>query len=551
MKKSLIFISILFLFVMPIMSAVEFEMKTNFSQEETLMAKVSGYFLEPILKENIFFYRGHVRVPMEYDVAKIDEEFYIYALLSDKDPNNYSIAIKDARYMKGSQVSEEELVKNFSIIENISDFSINPGFVITKDDFFIEVQNLQDYKITIKVKTRNETSEISEDKGFFGSLFGGGEDEDSEEDSIVTLMSGEIKKINFELENINQPTLKIIWLSTENLTYKIPVYVFVEEEPEKNQRGFKIEPSDLNISIPTNSNTTRIIYLYNTGQEKLRNILLSVSDSLKSYVNISIEKIEELNENSNIKIELYLFSEKEGKVKGNIKAKTEDETLLTYSAIFLNFLKDYVPLDEDDKIFITKPCSEWNGTICGKDEECDKETVTVKDGNCCFGTCKKIEESPIGAIIGWGIIIIIAGFLIWFFIKKYRKAKKPIDLLKIAKGKKSRFSRSHKKFKIPISRTLNKPIGENKEIERPVIRTTSKPVVKIVEKPVIKEVIKKVFIERPKKPVPKYTASSNTKRYHKTSCKFSKLIEDKYKVSKDDLDYFNKQGYKPCKVCMK
>jgi len=546
MKKSLIFISILFLFVIPIISAVEFEMKTNFSEGETLMAKVSGYFLEPILKENIFFYRGHVRVPMEYDVAKINEEFYIYALLSGKEPNNYSISIKDVRYMKGSQVSEEEIMKNFSIIENISDFSINPGFVITKGNFFIEVQNLQEYKITIEIKTKNASSETSEDKGFFGSLFGGGEEEEGE---LITLMSGEIKKLNFELENIEQPTLKIIELSTENLTYEIPVYIFVEEESEKKERGFKIEPSDLDISISTNSNATRIIYLYNTGQEKLRNIVLSVSDSLKSYVDLSIEKIEELNEDSSIKIELYLFSENEENIKGNIEAKTEDETLLTNSTISLNFLKDYVPSDEESEILITKTCSELNGTICDKDkEECDEETVNTKDADCCLGNCKEIKKSSIGTIIGWGIIIIIAGFLIWFFMKKYRKAKKPIDLLEIARGKRKPIE-ENKKIERPIlKRNISQPVS--KFVRRP-IHQTSKPVVKIVEKPVIREVEKKVFIERPKKPVPKYTASSNTKTYHKTSCKFSKLIDDKYKVSKDDLDYFKKQGYKPCKVCFK
>ena len=102
----------------------------------------------------------------------------------------------------------------------------------------------------------------------------------------------------------------------------------------------------------------------------------------------------------------------------------------------MNFLKDYTPLDDDDEIPITKTCSELDGTICGEDEECDEDTINVKDGNCCFGACKKIEESSIGKIIGWVIFIVVAGFLIWFFKKKYKGAKKPVDLLKIAKGKK-------------------------------------------------------------------------------------------------------------------
>ena len=531
MKKSLIFISILFLFVIPIMSAIEFDMETNFNQGETLIAKVSGYFLEPILKENIFFYRGHVRAPMEYDVTKIDNEFYIYALLPENS-NNYSIVLKDVRYMKGSQVSEEDIIKNFSITSDTADFSINPGFVITQDDFFIEVQNLQEDEITIQIKKEDVTLE------------------NSEEDSI-TLMSGEIKKINFEVGGIEQLTLKIIELSTDNLIYKIPVYIFIEEEQEEKERGFKIEPSDLNISISTNSSNTRIIYLYNTGQEKLMNILFSVSDSLEPYVSLSIEKIEELNENSSIEIEFYLFSENEGNIKGNIKAKTEDGTLLTYSAISLNFLKDYVPSEEDNEIIVTKTCSELNGEVCDKDKKCDEVPITAKNSICCLGTCEEIEESQVGTIIGWGILVIIIGFFIWFFLKKYRKVKKPIDLLKIAKGKRlgiSKSIRENRKIKPILKRNFSQPVS--KFVRKPIYQTPQQ-IIKIVEKPVIREVEKKVFIERPKKPVPKYTASSNTKKYHKTSCKFSKLIDDKYKVSKDDSEYFKKQGYKKCKVCLK
>ena len=41
-----------------------------------------------------------------------------------------------------------------------------------------------------------------------------------------------------------------------------------------------------------------------------------------------------------------------------------------------------------------------------------------------------------GKIIGIVILILIIGVGIWFYKKKYKKAKKPANLLKIAKGKK-------------------------------------------------------------------------------------------------------------------
>lgn len=229
MKKVLLLIALLL--ILPLFSAVEFDMKTNFSQGETLMARISGNFLEPVLKENIFFYRGHVKIPVEYDIAKIDEEYYIYALLGDKSSDNYSIALENVKYMEGTEVVKGDIIRNFTIINEMADFSINPGFVITSEDFSIEVQNLKDYQITIEIdENKTETG-----GGFFSFFF---KDSDSG-DNLVIVKSGEIKNIEFELGN--ETSFRKIWLSTENLEYEIPVYAFVSqiqsEESEEEQNA--------------------------------------------------------------------------------------------------------------------------------------------------------------------------------------------------------------------------------------------------------------------------------------------------------------------------
>jgi len=428
LKKGLSILIVLFL-VMPLVLAVEFDMKSNFSQGETLMARVSGNFIKQPFKENIKFYRGHVGVPIESDVAKINDEFYIYAKLPENEAN-YSIVIEDVKYHQGSQISEENLVKNFSITDNIADFLIEPGFVIANDDFFIEVQNLQDYKLDIQIRTETISPSNESSGGFFASLFGDEEIIENENDeSSVTLKSGEIKKINFKLEDIEQSVLKTIELSTDNLKYEILAYVFLNDSSEKEKdRDFEFEPSELNFSISTDSNMTKILYLYNAGENDLENISLIISDSLKPYVSVLTENIEELEENDSIKIELYFESgDKEGMIEGQIKAKESsgDEDIYTYTAVFLNIIKDYIPLDdeEDDEIITTKTCSEMNGEVCLKDQECEGEIKNAKDDKCCIGECKDIEKSSTGKIIGWLIIIAIVVFLIWFFKFKYKKAK--------------------------------------------------------------------------------------------------------------------------------
>tara|TARA_Y100000034_G_scaffold136902_1_gene216844 strand:- start:696 stop:1907 length:1212 start_codon:yes stop_codon:yes gene_type:complete len=396
---------IILLLVFPTISSIEFDIKSEFKQGETLIAKVSGNFIKPILKENIFFYRGHVRVPVEYGVAKINNEFHIYALLPETQ-NNYSISIEDVEYIERREVSDKDIIRNFSINNDTADFSINPGFIISENDSRITVQNLQNEKINIK-------SNINED--------------------VTTLISGEIKKINFKLKDIEQT--KIIELSTDNIIYEIPIYNLLNKTIDKN-RNFKFDSSELDIQMSLDSEKTKIIYLSNMGKVTLEDISLSVSNSLEQYVSLSIKEIDELKEDSSIKIELIISSDNEKKqINGQITAKESggNNTIYSYLAINLDFLKDYVPIDEEIQT-TSQTCLEIKGKIC--DSECIGETKYAKDGICCLGECKIVEESSTGKIIGWIIVFLIIGFLYWFFKNKYGGTKKDINLLKIAKGKK-------------------------------------------------------------------------------------------------------------------
>jgi|SRR3989344_4594240 len=436
MKKNITLIFILLL-IFPIISAVEFDVKDSFSQGETLTAKLSGNFVDSVSNDNIFFYRGHVRIAMNPEIAKINDEYYIYAQLSGKNQGNYSVSIENVKYMKGSEIVDEKIIKNFTIINTSADFSINPGFVITNQDFFIQTQNLKDSKIDIKIKT--DTIYGSTSGGFLDFLFGNSSSETQQETS-VTLKSGEIKKINFNIKNITQTTLKTIELSTGSLVYTIPVYILVNKTQDtKKEPALGFGQEGLNVSISTDSKTERIIYLTNTGKGTLVNITLSVSESLKPYISVFPIEIKDLEEGSSVKITLDInsdFSEKS--IEGEIKAKNTEDTgsIYAYFELILNFIEDYKPLPGvNETIVRTKTCLEINGTICDSDEKCEGKTENAKDGVCCIGTCKKEDVSNTGKIIGWTIVVIIVLFLLWFFKTKYKGAKKEVDLLKIGSGK--------------------------------------------------------------------------------------------------------------------
>ncbi len=102
-----------------------------------------------------------------------------------------------------------------------------------------------------------------------------------------------------------------------------------------------------------------------------------------------------------------------------------------------------------------------------------------------------------------------------------------------------------------------------REIRETNVKTIETPVVKevIVEKPVVQQIPyeteKTIYItrEKPRKKlnIPKYSyiGSFKTKVYHKKSCRLGKLIKKKYKVLNNNIDYFTKNNYRPCEVCIK
>ena len=82
-------------------------------------------------------------------------------------------------------------------------------------------------------------------------------------------------------------------------------------------------------------------------------------------------------------------------------------------------------------------------------------------------------------------------------------------------------------------------VERHRIIEKPVIRTIERPVE--IEKPV----------KKPEKPKFKYIGSTQTKTYHKSSCRLGRLIKDKYKLESNDVDFFIKKKFKPGKACFK
>ena len=297
--KKIFTIVLFFLLLLSILSAVEVDMKSDFSSGETLLAKFSGNFIDQITPENVFFYRGHVGIPMVYDVVKIDNEFYVYAILTGKTEGNYSISIEGVKYMKATEIVDDDIVSNFSISNATAGFSVNPGVLIAEDDFSVELQNLQDRKIVVNI---NEDSPIIVSQ------------------NSLELKSGEKKELTFTVGEIPEKTLEKIEFSAGNFSYELIVYLNTNKTSETTgEQKFEFQPSSIEVSMATDSNAKRILYLKNTGDEDIEDISFNVSLILEHYIDISPEKIDTLDADSSEKIEIEIVSdEQEAIIEGKI-----------------------------------------------------------------------------------------------------------------------------------------------------------------------------------------------------------------------------------------
>ena len=396
---------------------------SNFSQGETLIAKVSGNFLEKPTSDNVVFYRGHVRIPVVYELSEVNDDFYIYAMLTGKNQGNYSIALENVIYMQGIQESTEDIIKNFTITNNTADFSVNPGFVVqanTSRSFSLEVQNLKTSEITITIDTSN----------------------DIQSPSTLELNSGEVKQVDFSITK-EEAFSEEIKMSSDETKYSIPIFITAnatKDESNDNGQGtttngatnsggstteerFKFEPSLINFSMSTNTNTKRVLYIVNLGNTEIKDLTYSIPDNLKSYIKISSPKTIEKDATERVEISIASGSE-EMSFDEEITVKSKNNTEESFR-IVLNFIKNYVPpVNQSDEDFVATTCVQLNGAVCQEGYECSGEVAKVKDGVCCLkpATCEQVKKGSTGKVIGWLLVLIVILLLAWFF-KRYKRVR--------------------------------------------------------------------------------------------------------------------------------
>ncbi|MEM3074802.1 MAG: hypothetical protein QW727_02575 [Candidatus Pacearchaeota archaeon] len=421
--KGTIFFILFILFIFNA-SALSITTKSSFNQGETLIATIEGNILEPIIKENIGFFEGHVQKPFTYGLTKINNIYYIYAIVPYTE-KNYSLRIFDVYFKENNEFKTLDLEANFSVSNTIADFYVIPGFIVSKSDFEIELYNNKNSNINVNYEFAGGASSV-----------------------FLPLQEKTILKVN--TSNVLGTSLNMLILNSQNTHYEIPVYIIKNQsinqgndffnysivpnksEDEKKPRlRFSADIIDEKLKI---DNTYRyVIKLINYGNEATGKVSIKTSSKIKNLIELEIIEIDNLNPGEEREISFLLTPKKTGFFEGEIIAESPDSSYGLKIKVEVG--KEIIPVSS---VREEKSCSELNGKICLSNQICEGLNVPSSDNVfCCTGLCKdlssiKAEEKSnnIAIVVVVFILLLIILFIGYRMKKSQNPSSKEKNLLK-------------------------------------------------------------------------------------------------------------------------
>ena len=385
-------ILILILLFIPGALAISTDLKSTYQQGETIIIKISGNILEPIESSSVELKRGHVQVPFEYEIKKIEGNYYLSGI-APLSENNYTFIIKNVKTTLDGQVKEIDFNQNFSVISEKVLYSIKPGILVTSKDLEFTINLNSDDNEVVKI--------------------------DFPEEHEYTLRPGQ-NKISLSTSGAD-PGFRVITIGA----YAIPVLIIkkveFKQETQKILPDFRFVPNLIESIVIAESVPEYPFFIINEGPTPIENIIFDFNDQI-----FDISPSPDLVLSAGDSQEFVL------------KIKKADlpisETLIAHSASGEVYLNVNITLTEneeevktpylEDSFVETQSyyCSELNGKICTAGEMCSQETTKALDAsNCCIGQCTtQTTSSKKGAIIGYSLGAVLLVILLVIFIR-YRR----------------------------------------------------------------------------------------------------------------------------------
>lgn len=389
--QQIILSAFLSLLLSTISIAIESGIKNNYLPGETLIASISGNFISPLTQDSISFYSGRIQIPLPSDIAKIDDKYYLYALLQNQ-VRNYTLKIKNAHFIENGIENTQDLEYNFSVSGNITDFSVNPGFIITKDDFSIKIQS-KSKTVSVTARVLNITQSI-------------------------TVPAGQTRDIFFSIKGF--PPFSKLEISSPDTKYLVPVKIITIQNATNqsdNKTSIDFTQSIINITALEYSETSLVVILKNTGTTPLSNLTINSSEKIR----IEPQFIEILKPSDSKEINITISLGEKGFYA---KITASAQGIFAQIPVYITATKNRSAI-----VIPTPPpkesCELLGGKICSPEQNCTGDIVSSSEGSCCKGSCEILKStSNTARYIAIAIITLIIAVIIYFVYKKSKLKKK-------------------------------------------------------------------------------------------------------------------------------
>lgn len=376
----------------------------SYSPSETMLIKIDGNILAALSADNVKFYRGHVEVPVEYDLKKLGDNYYIWALAPTSE-NNYSLLVEDITTTISGVTAKVNYQANFSVSGDIVDYNIKPGFIFNEKKFDIDVFLNED--VNKEITTSFMTS------------------------SNFTLKPG-ANTISFDTGNLPQNTTQPMIITIGK--YALPVYIIglgaVSSAENASLPSFYFSPKRIEAEINSISDfKNKELRIVNDGDKDLKITIgynkSIFSSSSKENVTIGAKEIYSFN--------ISLIELPKDEISEIISAKSNSSSAIAIIEIArvgnaTNVTTTYSDTFGKEGEKVNYYCIELRGAICSSSETCVGTTLDALDGACCIassagnGVCAKETTSSSYAWIGYLLIVIVVIGLIFIYLR-YRKTK--------------------------------------------------------------------------------------------------------------------------------
>lgn len=389
--------------------AISSDLRSSYEPRETAIIKLSGNILEPIDVKNVTFMRGHVEIPTVYGLKNLNGSYYLW-FIAPQTKNNYTLRIKDIATTVSGENKKINFEQNFSVEGNMTSYNIEPGFIVAKGDFSMNINLFEDFDriISLDYPLRKD----------------------------ITIKPGK-NVVNFPFDDSGGSELIEIHLGK----YSIPIYIISNKLPQVIKGPIVLIPARIEkIRLISEKNIFYSFEISNSLERELKDIQISYNKDV--FAIVPNTKSIDLSPRERAQFNLTLKKNIREGIYEQILIQSEKDNISLSLPVYINFTENVSELIQlknlternlsikgnESNASITERfyCSELGGKLCLSDEKCDGEETDSLDGKCCIGLCTL--ETGGSKWVGY-LIAAIALLILIYIYYKYKKAKPGATIL--------------------------------------------------------------------------------------------------------------------------